>query len=55
MRNAYRFSGGKSKGARSLRIHKDTDLEEIGYDSAEWIHLAQDLDHWPGLMNTVIP
>jgi hypothetical protein len=31
-----------------------TDLREIGWDGTDWIHLAQDRDHWLALVNTVI-
>jgi hypothetical protein len=30
------------------------DLTEIGCDGVEWIHLAQDKDQWPIVVNTVI-
>jgi hypothetical protein len=30
------------------------DLEEIGYDDVDWIHLAQDRDQERILLNTVI-
>jgi hypothetical protein len=30
------------------------DLREIGFGDADWIHLAQDRDRWPALVNTVM-
>jgi hypothetical protein len=30
------------------------DLREIGWDDRDWIDLAQDMDQWRDLMNTVI-
>jgi hypothetical protein len=30
------------------------DLREIGWEVADWIHLAQDRNQWWGLMNTVM-
>jgi hypothetical protein len=30
------------------------DLREIGWDSVEWIQLAQDRDQWQGLVNMVV-
>jgi hypothetical protein len=30
------------------------DLREIGWWCVEWIHLAQDRDHWQALMNAVM-
>jgi hypothetical protein len=29
------------------------DLTEIGWESVEWIHLAQDRDWWRALVNAV--
>jgi hypothetical protein len=31
-----------------------TDLKEIGWESVEWIHLAQDRDQWRAVVNTVM-
>jgi hypothetical protein len=28
------------------------DLTEIGCEDVEWIHLAQDRDYWPAVVNT---
>jgi hypothetical protein len=30
------------------------DLREIGWDGVEWIDLAQDMDQWRTLLNTVM-
>jgi hypothetical protein len=30
------------------------DLREIGWDSMDWIELAQDRDQWMALLNTVM-
>jgi hypothetical protein len=30
------------------------DLRETGWESVEWIHLAQDRDRWRSLVNTVM-
>jgi hypothetical protein len=30
------------------------DLKKIGWKGVDWIHLAQDRDHWVALVNTVI-
>jgi hypothetical protein len=30
------------------------DVREIGWDSMDWIYLAQDRDQWRALVNTVM-
>jgi hypothetical protein len=30
------------------------DLREIGWGGMDWIHLAQDMDQWLALVNTVM-
>jgi hypothetical protein len=30
------------------------DLREIGWGHVEWIHLAQDRDHWRAVVNAVM-
>jgi hypothetical protein len=30
------------------------DLREIGWEIVDWMHLAQDRDHWLALVNTVM-
>jgi transposase len=59
-RNAYRILMGKPEGKRQLgrprRRWVDNikiDLREIRCDMA-WIDLAQDMDQWRALVNTVI-
>jgi hypothetical protein len=49
MRNAYDILVGKYEGKRPLRMPSRrledtirTDLREIGWESVEWMHLAQD-------------
>jgi hypothetical protein len=52
---------GKPEGKRPLGKPmcrwKDTirmDLRKIGWEDADWIHLAQDRDQWQALVNTVM-
>jgi len=30
------------------------DFKEIGYKGVDWIHLAEDRDHWQALVNTLM-
>jgi hypothetical protein len=60
-RNVYRALMGKPEGKRPLgrprRRWEDgirMDLREIGWESVDWIQLAQDRDRWRALVNTVI-
>jgi hypothetical protein len=60
-RNVYRVLVGKPEGRRPLgrprRRWEDgirMDLEETGWGGVEWIHLAQDRDHWRALVNAVM-
>jgi hypothetical protein len=60
-RNSYRILVGKPEGKRPLgrprRRWVDNikiDLREIGWDSVDWIELAQDRDQWRALVNTVM-
>jgi hypothetical protein len=48
--------GKKSIGRPRSRQEYDIrmDLREIGWDSMEWIDLAQDRDEWWALVNTAI-
>jgi hypothetical protein len=32
----------------------EIDLREIGWDGMDWIDLAQDMDQWRALVNTVM-
>jgi hypothetical protein len=59
--NAYRILVGKPKGKRPLgrprRRWVDTikmDLREVGWGCMDWIDLAQDMDQWRALVNTVM-
>jgi hypothetical protein len=57
--NAYRIVVGKSEGRkeRSRRRWVDNikmDLREIGWDNIDWTYLAQDMDQWRALVNTVM-
>jgi hypothetical protein len=52
---------GKPEGKRPLGRQRrrwvdniKMDLGEIGWDSRDWIELAQDRDQWRALVNTVI-
>jgi len=61
MRNAHNILIGKPEGKRPLGRPRSRwegnigmDLREIGWESVDWIHLAQDRDQWLALMNTVM-
>jgi hypothetical protein len=34
--------------------NSNMDLKTIGYEVADWIHMAQDRDQWWALVNTII-
>jgi hypothetical protein len=60
MGNAYRILVGKPEGKRPLGTSKHRwgnnikmDLKEIGWESVEWLHLAQDRHRWQVLVKTV--
>jgi hypothetical protein len=60
-RKACRIFVGKPEGKRPLgkprRGWMDNikiDLREIGWDSMDWVDLAQDRDQWRALVNTVM-
>jgi hypothetical protein len=60
-RNVYRVLMGKSEEKRPLqrpsRRWEDgirMALREIGWGSVDWIQLAQDMDRWRALVNTVM-
>jgi ribosome biogenesis protein Nip4 len=51
----------KPEGKRLLRRPRRrwednirVDLREIGWEDMNWIHLVQDTDQWPALVNTVM-
>jgi len=60
MRNACSILVGKPEGKRSLGKLRHgwenitMDLREIGLEDRDWIHLAQDRNHWRALVNTVM-
>jgi len=52
---------GKPKGRRphGRPRHRQEEnirvsLKEIGWESVDWIHMAQDRDQWPALVNIVM-
>jgi hypothetical protein len=60
-RNAYRLLVGKPEGRRPLgrprrrwldNIRKDH--VEVGWGDVDWIGLAQDIDKWRALVNSVL-
>jgi hypothetical protein len=60
-RNAYRILVGNPEGKRPLRRPRrrwvdniKMDVREIGWDSVDWIDLAQDRDQWRALVNAVL-
>jgi hypothetical protein len=59
--DAYRILVGKPEGKRPLgrprRRWVDNikmDLRELGWDSVDWIKVAQDRDQWRAVVNTVM-
>jgi hypothetical protein len=61
MRNEYQILAGKPEGKRLLGSHSHrwednvrVDLREIGWESVDWMHLAEDMDLWQVLVNMVI-
>jgi hypothetical protein len=60
-RNVYRVLAGKPEEKRTLgrprRRWEDgikMDIRAIGWRDVEWIHLAQDRDHWRAVVSTVM-
>jgi hypothetical protein len=60
-RNAHRILVGKPEGKRPLGRPRGrwvenikTNFRAIGWDGMDWIDLAQDMDQWRALVNTVI-
>jgi hypothetical protein len=60
-KNVYRVLVGKPEGKRPLGRARTRwedgikmDLGEIGWGVVEWIHLAQDRDHWRAIVNAVM-
>jgi hypothetical protein len=61
MRNAYNILAGRSEGKKPIRRskHRWEDnirmyLREMGWEGVDWMHLAQDREHWRALVNTVM-
>jgi hypothetical protein len=59
--NAYRILVGKPEGKRPLgrpirrwANNIRIDLREIGWGGMDWINLAQDIDQWRALVNTIM-
>jgi hypothetical protein len=48
--------GKRPLGRRRRRCQNNIkmDLREIGWDGMDWIDLAQDMDQWKALVNTVM-
>jgi hypothetical protein len=60
-RNAYRILVGTPEGKRPLRRptrrwvdNIKIDLRVIGWDGMDWIVLAQNMDNWRSVVNTVM-
>jgi hypothetical protein len=60
-RSAYRILVGKPEGKRQQGRPRHRwvdsvkmDLRVIGWDSIDWIDLAEDRDKWRALVNTVM-
>jgi hypothetical protein len=60
-RNAYRILVGTPEGNRPLgrprRRWVDNikiDLREIAWDGVDWIDMAQEMDQWRPLVNTIL-
>jgi hypothetical protein len=60
-RTAYRMLAGKPEEKNSLGRPRhrwvdniNMDLSETGWDGFDWIDLAQDIDQWRALVNTVM-
>jgi hypothetical protein len=61
MRNAYKIFIGKPDGKRPLGRHRRrwednirVDIRERGWDSVDWIRVAQTRDQWRAVVNTVM-
>jgi hypothetical protein len=59
--NVYRVLMGKPEGKRPFERARHRwedgirmDLREIGWESVDWLQLAQDRDWWRALVNTVM-
>jgi hypothetical protein len=56
MRKGYKILVGKPEGRHRRRWEGNVrmDLREMGWEGANWIHLAQDSDQWEAVVNTVV-
>jgi hypothetical protein len=61
MRNGYKLFAGKPEGKRPLgrpgRRWEDNivmDLREIRCEDMNWVHLAQERDHWWAVVNMIM-
>jgi hypothetical protein len=57
MRNAYKVYEGKRplwRTSRRWKYNIKMDVEEIGLEDMDWIHLSQDTDQFQALVNAVI-
>jgi len=59
--SSYRVLVGKTEGKRLLgepqsrrEERSEIEIEEIGWEDVDWIHLAQDRVQWWGLVNVVM-
>jgi hypothetical protein len=54
--NAHRILVGNPEGKTPLgrRRHRWVDNIKVGLDGMNWIDLAQDMDQWRALVNTVM-
>jgi hypothetical protein len=55
-RNVYRLLVGKPEGRPRRRLLNNIrmDLVEVGWRDVDWIGLAQDMDRWRVLVNSVL-
>jgi hypothetical protein len=57
-RTAYRIVVGKPEGKRPLGDVGGWTISkwilEIGWDGVDWIDMAQEMDQWRALVNTVL-
>jgi hypothetical protein len=60
-KGVYRVCVGKLEGKRSLGRSRsrwenriEVDLQEVGFDSMDWMELAQDRDRWRAIANAVM-
>jgi hypothetical protein len=61
LRHTYNILVGKYERKRPLVRPRSRwednirmDVREIGWEGVDWIHLAQDRDQWPNVVNTIM-